>query len=306
MAEINKRQCYVLEGSEVLANARGTAPGQWLRLPSRQVVVLLPGPPGEMKPMVEAEFLPRLRKMLPPLALATLTYRVAGMGESDLDALISPVYKQYQNPVTTILAKAGDITIHLRAQTTEQAEAERLVAELGARIRPLLGDKIYSDDGTGLEHAVIRMLAERGQSVAVAESLTAGLLGARLAVVPGASKAFVGGFVTYTNGMKEGLLGVSAKMLAEHGAVSEAVAVAMAAGARERTRAQWALSLTGVAGPDGGTAETPVGTVFLGMSGVGVGDVAVKFRFPGGDRERVRQFAVQAALNALRLKLMKG
>jgi nicotinamide-nucleotide amidase len=304
MAEINKRQCYVLQGSEVMANGRGTAPGQWLLLPTRQIVVLLPGPPGEMKPMAEAEFLPRLEKILPPLALATLTYRVAGMGESDLDALISPVYKQYENPVTTILAKAGDITIHLRAQTSDAAESARLVEELGGKIRPLLGDKIYSDDGAPLQQIVLRKLAALGQTLAVAESLTAGMLAARLAEVPGASKTFVGGFVTYTNGLKQGLLGVDAWAIAEQTEVSEAVAAQMAEGAREKTGASWALSLTGYAGPDGGTEENPVGTVYLGIAGPDGKGKAVRFRFPAGDRERVKQFAVQAALNALRLRLV--
>ena len=142
MAEINKRQAFVIEGAEILPNGRGTAPGQWLTLESGQVIVLLPGPPGEMKAMAELEFLPRLSKMLPPLALATLTYRVAGMGESDLDALIAPVYKQYENPVTTILSKAGDLTIHLRAQTKLQAESDRLTAEL-ARLRGTDPDSLH-------------------------------------------------------------------------------------------------------------------------------------------------------------------
>jgi nicotinamide-nucleotide amidase len=303
MAEVNKRQCYVLEGAELLANGRGTAPGQWLTLPDQQLIVLLPGPPGEMKPMADQEVFPRLAKVLPPLAIATRTYRVAGMGESDVDALIAPVYKTYENPVTTILAKAGDITIHLRAQCGEAAEAERLAEELGQKIRGLLGDKIYATDGAPLEEIVLRTLIAREQSVAVAESLTAGMLGARLAAVAGASKAFVGGVIAYGNAQKVRLLGVDARALAEHTAVSEEVARQMAEGVREKTGAHWALSLTGYAGPDGGTAEHPVGTVYLGIAGPRGQNRALRFRFPAGDRERVRQFAVQAALNALRLEM---
>ncbi len=303
MAEVNKRQCYVLEGAEVLANPRGTAPGQWLMMPDRQIIVLLPGPPGEMKPLADQEVFPRLAKMLPPLAIATKTYRVAGMGESDVDALVAPVYKTYTNPVTTILAKAGDITLHLRAQCAEAAEAERLVEELGGKIRALLGDKIYSTDGAPLEEVVLRQLIAREQSVAVAESLTAGLLGARFAGVAGASRAFAGGFITYNNAQKQALLDVDPWQIAEHSEVSEPVALQMAKAAREKTNAHWAVSLTGYAGPEGGTAENPVGTVFIGLAGPSGKTRALRFRFPAGDRDRVRQFAVQAALNVLRLEM---
>ncbi len=303
MAEINKRQAYVIEGAEVLPNPNGTAPGQWVLLPNRQVVVLLPGPPGEMKPLAEKEFFPRLAKLLPPIALATLTYRVAGLGESDLDALIAPVYTAYANPVTTILAKAGDITIHLRAQCQTEEAAERLCQELGAKIRALLGNKIYSLDGAPLEEIVLRTLIARSQSLAVAESLTSGLLGSRLGSVPGASKAFLGGFITYSNSMKQGLLDVDPWTIAEHSEVSEAVALQMAQSARLKSNAHWALSLTGFAGPEGGTQDNPAGTVFIGIAGPQGQLRALRHRFPAGDRDRVRQFAVQAALNLLRLEL---
>ncbi len=304
MAEINKRQAYVIDGAEVMPNPNGTAPGQWLSLNSKQIVVLLPGPPSEMKPMAEKEFLPRLQKMLPPLALSTATFRLTGMGESDVDALVAPIYKQYENPVTTILAKAGDITLHLRAQTKSQAESDALTAELGAKIEAVLGERIYSRDGSPLEAAVLRLLVERGQTVAVAESLTGGLLGARLSGIAGASKAFVGGFIVYNNGQKQELLGVDPWVLAEQTEVSEAVASQMAAAAREKANSHWALSLTGYAGPDGGTEENPVGTVYIGIAGPeGILKVQ-RFRYPGGDRDRVRQFAVQSALNMLRLALI--
>jgi nicotinamide-nucleotide amidase len=303
MAEINKRQAYVIEGAKVMPNPRGTAPGLWLELPTRQIVVLLPGPPGEMKPMAEAEFFPRLEKILPPLALSTVTLRLTGIGESDLDALIAPTYMQYENPVTTILAKPGDLTVHLRAQTTSQEESDRLTAELGAKIEALLGEKIYSRDGSPLEAAVLNKLVERGETVSVAESLTAGMAGARFGGVAGASKAFVGGFITYNGGQKQGLLGVDPWALAEHGEVSEPVALQMATGARARTNSHWAISLTGFAGPDGGTEENPVGTVFIGVAGPNGYLKAHRFRYPIGDRDRIRQFAVQSALNMLRLAI---
>lgn len=302
MAENNKRQAYVLEGADVLPNGRGTAPGQWLMMPSRQVLVLLPGPPGELKPMVEQSVLPALRSILPPMHIATLQFRLTGMGESDVDALIAPVYKQYNNPVTTILAKAGDIQVHLRARCQSSAEAERLCAEVGDQIRPLLGNKIYSTDGAPLEEVIGRLLIERQQTIAVAESLTAGMLGARFAGVPGASQWFNGGLLTYNNEQKHNLLGVETWTLADHGAVSEAVAMQMALGARSKTKSTYAVSLTGYAGPDGGSEANPVGTVFIGIAGPS-GAKALRFRYPSGDRDRVRQFAVQGALNLVRLEL---
>lgn len=303
MAEINKRQAYLVDGADVLPNGRGTAPGQWLTLADGKIVVLLPGPPGEMKPMAEGEFFPRLSAILPPLALATATYRVAGMGESDLDALIAPIYTPYERPVTTILAKAGDITIHLRTQSTSQAEADTLTNELGAKIKVALGNKIYSHDGSPLEAAVLRLLEAKGQTLAVAESLTGGMVGSRLSGVPGASKSFVGGFIVYNDGQKQSLLGVDPWALAEHGAVSEAVAIQMANGAKEKSNSHWALSLTGFAGPDGGTEENPIGTVFIGLAKPDGTSAAHRLRYPGGDRDRVRHFAVQSALNLLRLAL---
>jgi nicotinamide-nucleotide amidase len=293
-----------VDGATALPNPNGTAPGQWLALDNGRLVILVPGPPGEMKPLFQQEVLPRLAKLLPQQAIATLTLRIAGMGESDVDALVAPVYKRYENPVTTILAKAGDITLHFRAQCPEPAEAERLVKELGDQVRPLLGNKIYSDDGAPLEQAVLRLLEARGETVALAESLTAGMLGARFAAIPGASKSFVGGLMVYTNEQKERLLGVEAGLIQKHGAVSEPVAIDMARGAMLATRADWAVSLTGYAGPDGGTETDPVGTVFIGLASKAGLARAQRFRFPAGDRDRVRQFATQAGLNLLRLELI--
>jgi nicotinamide-nucleotide amidase len=304
MADNNKRQAYVLEGADVLPNHRGTAPGQWLMMPSRQVFILLPGPPGEMKPMIEQSVLPALRRLLPPLHIATLQFRLTGMGESDVDALIAPVYKQYENPVTTILAKAGDIQLHLRARSEDLAEAERLCKELGDQIQPLLGNKIYSTDGASLEEVIGRLLGERQQTIAVAESLTAGMLGARFAGVAGASRWFNGGFLTYNNAQKQSLLGVEPWTLTDHGEVSEAVALQMALGARNKTNSTYGVSLTGYAGPDGGTEANPVGTVYIGLAGPS-GAKALRFRYPAGDRDRVRQFAVQGALNLVRLELIR-
>lgn len=300
MAPINERQAFVIEGAEVLANPNGTAPGQWVSAGGR-MLALLPGPPGEMKPVFTDHVLPRLRAVLPPRALRTRFYRVAGMGESDVDQLIAPVYRPYTNPVTTILAAAGDIQIHLRSFCDTEEQAEALVAQLGAKIEAVLGNRIYSRNGDPLEAALGAMLRERGATLAVAESCTAGLLGGRITEAPGASEWFLGGFQVYGRAMKTRLLGLDEKLVEREGVVSEAVAIAMAESARDRTGATYALSITGEAGPESATPGIEPGTVWIGVAAPN-GVEAKLHRFPGG-RARVRAFAVQAALNLLRLRL---
>lgn len=301
MAEINRRQAYVIDGAEVLPNDNGTAPGLWLQH-DKGVVILLPGPPPELEPMFERDCQPRLRRMVPPLVIRTRFYRVAGMPESDLDQLISPVYRQYTNPVTTILAAPGDIQIHLRARCSTEEEAERLLSEVGARIEDLLGDKIYSRTGEPLETVVGQLLRGSRSTLSVAESCTGGLLAGRITSVPGSSDYFLGGFLTYSNRLKAELLGVDSSLIEQHGAVSEEVARAMAQGARARTGSTYALSVTGVAGPGGGTEAKPAGSVVIGLASP-AGASAHSFRFLG-NRERVRVLAAQNALDLLRKVLL--
>jgi nicotinamide-nucleotide amidase len=300
MVENNRRQAFLVEGAEPLPNPRGTAAGQWIEHDGR-LVLLLPGPPGELKAMFTEQCAPRLLQRLPPSVIRTRLYRVAGMPESDLDQLISPVYTKYQNPATTILAGAGDIQIHLRARCDSEEEALRLLVEVGGPIEELIGDRIYSTNGDSLEAVVGSRLRERGATLAVAESITGGLLAERITAVAGSSDYFVGGFLTYTNQMKTALVGVDPQLLRDQTAVSEEVARAMASGARERTGATFALSVTGEAGPESSTAATP-GTVFIGFAGP-EGVEARLFQFPAGDRNRVRIFAAGAALDYLRRKI---
>jgi nicotinamide-nucleotide amidase len=300
MVEVNRRQAYVISGAEVLANDKGTAPGLWIDDGGR-VVVLLPGPPPELQPMFLGQCMPRLERLAPPQVIRTRFYRVAGMGESDLDQLIAPVYKPYANPATTILAAPGDIQIHLRARCADEHEAERLLAELGARIESLLGDRIYSHTGEPLEAVVGGRLRDAVATLSVAESCTGGLLAQRITSVAGSSDFFTGGFITYTNRMKVEMLGVDARLIEEHGAVSEPVAEAMASGARLRTGSTYALSITGVAGPAGGTEAKPVGTVVIGLA-TPTGCQSHRVRFLG-DRDRVRVLAAQSALDMLRRAL---
>jgi nicotinamide-nucleotide amidase len=299
MAEINKRQAYLVEGAEPLPNPRGTAPGQWIAEGAR-VVILLPGPPGEMKPLMVNECVPRLQNLLPPLAIRTRFYRVAGMGESDLDALIAPVYTKHENPATTILAGMGDIQIHLRARAATAEEAEALLEEVGPPIEDLLGDRLYSRNGDTLEAVVGEMLRQRGATVSVAESCTGGMIGQRITSVAGSSDYFVGGFVTYTDAMKVELLGVDPALIEKHTAVSEEVARAMAEGARARTCSTYAVSITGEAGPESATGIPP-GTLFLGFAGPERVEVR-KISVPG-DRNRIRTLGAQSALDFVRRQI---
>jgi nicotinamide-nucleotide amidase len=301
MAEVNKRQAFVIDGAAILPNDRGTAPGQWIE-ESGAYVMLLPGPPHEMRAMFERQCLPRLARIAPHRVICTLELRVAGMGESDLDQLIAPVYKKYRNPATTILAGAGDIQIHFRAQCDSEPEANALLAEVAGPVELLLGDRVYSRSGESIEAVVGGLLRRSHATVCVAESCTGGLLGERFTSVAGSSEYFAGGFITYSNQLKTELLGVPAEMLAEHGAVSKPVAEAMAMGARRRTGSTYALSITGIAGPDGGTESKPVGLAYIGLATPGATEV-VQRQFLG-DRARIRAFASQIALDLLRRRLL--
>jgi len=299
MSEVNKRQAFIIEGAEILPNDRGTAPGQWIE-DSGSRLMLLPGPPHEMKAMFTRQCLPRLTRIVPRQVIQTLVLRVAGMPESDLDQLISPVYKKYENPATTILAAAGDIQIHLRARCATEAEAMALLAEVAGPIDLLLGDRIYSRNGQSLEEVIGELLRSRRATLVVAESCTGGLLGERVTSVPGSSDYFLGGFITYASRMKVDWLGVPEKIIEEFGAVSSEAAEAMARGARRRSGATYALSITGVAGPDAGGEKAPVGTVYVGLADGG--GCSVTHRQFIGDRSRIRQFSTQMALDMLRRK----
>jgi len=301
MAEINKRQAFVIQGAEVLPNLKGTAPGLWIEQ-GEQLVVLLPGPPSEMK-SVFGECWPRLEKRMPSVVIRTRFYRVTGMTESDLDALIAPVYRVYTNPATTVLASAGDIQVHLRARCATAEEAERLLEEVGKPIEELLGARLYSRNGDSLEAVIGTLLRERGAILCVAESCTGGMLSQRITSVAGSSNYFIGGFLTYTDRMKTELLNVDPQILAHHTAVSEETAAAMAEGARTRTGAEYAVSVTGEAGPQSSTGA-PVGTIYVGLSVHGAAAEAKRYVMPG-DRERVRGFAVNAALDLLRRKILE-
>ncbi|MBV9294411.1 MAG: competence/damage-inducible protein A [Acidobacteriaceae bacterium] len=303
MAKNNIKQAYLLEGAAAMPNPHGTAPGQFLST-RHGALALLPGPPRELKPMVVNELIPRLKPVLPRRVIRVRTFRITGIGESDLDAMIAPVYKKYQNPATTVLSSPGDLTVILRAQAETEEQADSLLREAGNPIAQLLGDRVYSEKANeSLEALVGCLLRKHHANIATAESCTGGLIAARLTELAGSSDFFVAGYVTYTDAQKQDVLGVPKDLIAKHGAVSEPVAAAMAEGARRRTGASYALSATGYAGPDGGTEFNPVGTVYLGIAGPG-GTRVVRVRY-GGDRYRTRMWATQSALDLLRKTLLK-
>ncbi len=305
MAANNAKQADVIVGAAALPNPNGTAPGQWLsgQFDGREhIIVLLPGPPHELKAMFENEVRTRLREKLPAAFLAIRTLKVAMLGESHVDARVSPIYKRYTDVDTTILAGAGEIELHFKTRAATQEEAQQRVDELSGLVEDELDDAVYSSDGQSLEQIVGYWLQMRGATVAVAESCTGGLLAERITSIAGSSRYFLGGAVVYSNQLKTEFAGVPADMIERHGAVSREVAAALAEGIRYRTEATLGVGITGVAGPGGGTAEKPVGLVFHAVA-TERGTEVVQRNFPG-DRKRIRRFATTMALDMVRRKLM--
>jgi nicotinamide-nucleotide amidase len=305
MSPNNAKQADVLEGATVLPNSNGTAPGLWLsgKFDGRErIVILLPGPPHELKALFDAECRERLRAKLPPAFLATRVLKVAMLGESHVDARVAPIYKRYADVQTTILAGAGEIQLHFksRAETLEAAQAR--VDEAADAVEEELDDAVYSRDGQSLEQIVGYWLQMRNATLAVAESCTGGLLGERITSIGGSSRYFAGGAIVYANAVKTELAGVPADMIERHGAVSREVAAALAEGIRYRCEATLGVGITGVAGPAGGTPEKPVGLVFHALASDSGAEV-IERNFPG-DRKRIRWFATTMALDMVRRKLM--
>jgi competence/damage-inducible protein CinA-like protein len=303
MPDVNRRQAMVLEGAEVLENRRGSAPGLFVRRSDGRLVVLLPGPPRELEPLFDELVAPRLAPAAGGTFYRTRKLWVAGLPESSVEQKIVSVYRDYQNPLTTILASAGQVEIRLTAKGTSVAEADALNEELGSKLRAILGEHVFSENEESLEQVIGELLVERSWRISVAESLTGGLIAHRITQVPGASRYFDMGFVTYSNEAKTELLGVPPELFPRVGAVSGEVARAMAAGARLRASSDIAVAVTGIAGPTGATEEKPVGLVYVGVATAD--DVrAERFQFPG-DRRYVKRWTSQTALDLVRLELRR-
>jgi len=305
MPQNNLKQADVLEGATLLPNANGSAPGQWLDIKFesyRKLIALLPGPPHECRPLFDAECLPRLRNLVPERFIAERTLKAAMIPESQADKILAPIYSTYTDVETTLLAHTGDLQITLICSKPTSAAAQARVDELAGRIEEALEDWLYSSQGDTLEQIVLYYLGLRQATLAVAESCTGGLVAQRITSVAGASRSFVGGVVVYSNELKTSLAGVQSELIAQHGAVSEEVARALANGIRLRTGATIGLGVTGIAGPTGATESKPVGLVHVAVSDAqGTDAIDRTFR---GDRNRIREWAAQLALDLVRRRLM--
>lgn len=300
MPEINSRQALVMEDAVILTNNNGTAPGMLLK-EGNCTVVMLPGPPREMKPMFDDSVAPVLKQRAGELYIVRRQLSIFGLTESRVDELSAPIYTKYKNPSTTILFKDGQIELHLTATAGAVDAATLLLDELGGQLEETLGEYVFSRQVEPLEQVVGDLLKWRGYTLATAESCTGGLLAGRITEVPGSSEYFLEGVVSYSNEAKTDLLGVPADMIKKHGAVSEEVACAMAAGIRKRAGSTYGIGVTGVAGPGGGSAEKPVGLVYIALAD-DASSVGQRFVFPG-DRQFIRTLSVNAALDLLRRRV---
>jgi nicotinamide-nucleotide amidase len=307
MPAVNRRQAQVPRGAAVLANPHGTAPGLWIEH-GDAVIALVPGPPREMRPMIDGEVRTRLQSRAGDMRLYKRMIRVSGKGESAVEEIVQPIYSTWtsqQPPIeTTVLASLGQVELHLSTQSRDAAAATALLDRKVAQLAAALGKDVVSVDGESLEAVVGRLLKARGWWVAFAESCTGGLATSRLTDIPGSSEYVERSIVAYSNRAKIELLDVPGALIAEHGAVSEPLAQAMAAGIRTRATVNVGVGITGIAGPGGGTEQKPVGTVCIAVDSER-GSAVRTFRFPGG-RDVVKGMSANWAIDMLRRHLTEG
>lgn len=306
MPRENERQAYVVRGAVPILNMTGTAPGQIIRL-GGNTLILLPGPPRELLPMMDSAVLPYLKKKYPHSSSRTSVLHIFGFPESQIDEMIRPVVEKKwdRNGLTVtfgILAHRSIIDVKATVQGKSASSVKSLSGEIRKSLYRILGSKVYGEDQETLESAVGRLLEKRGETLSLAESCTGGLVASKITNVSGSSDYFTEGFVTYSNESKMQRLGVKKKTLQKYGAVSEPTAREMAQGARNRAKSDWAVSVTGIAGPSGGTKEKPVGTVCFGIASKnGVHAFTKKL---SGDRANIREWAALTALDALRRAIL--
>ena len=302
MPSTNRKQADRIEGATLLPNARGTAPGQLLEV-GGCAIFLLPGVPGELEHLTQVAVVPWLERRWDGGGIERRVLKVACVGESALEERILPAYAEFGREWITVLAKPSEILVYVSAAGDPEARRRQLEA-MQERLRELIGDSVFADrEEDSLESVVGGLLLARGETLAVAESCTGGLVAERVTRVAGSSAYFLGGAVAYSNDAKTSLVGVPAEVIARDGAVSEATATALARGARARFGASWGIGVTGIAGPGGGTATKPVGTVHIAVAG-GDGALAHRGAVYPGDRLRVRFHSSQWALDLLRRQLL--
>lgn len=302
MPESNLKQAYFPKGSIVIPNQLGTAPGSIVEK-NDKIVIILPGPPFEMKPMFECVVEPYLNEKLKANteAVRSRVLKVFGLGEARVEEMLDEILLGQTNPTIALLAKPAELHIRISATAVSETEALKLIDQLEVKIRNKLGKVVFASDDQDMATVVGKLLSRSGLSIATAESCTGGLLGGALTSVDGSSTYYLGGICTYSNKLKISQLGVFETTLDCYGAVSAETAKEMAEGAKEKTEADLAISVTGIAGPGGGTAEKPVGLVFIGLATPGQTEIK-RFDF-FGDRDSIRELAVNAALNMVRLYL---
>ena len=303
LTDNNKKQAYVPEGAKVLYNKNGTAPGI-IAESDRVTAILLPGPPGELIPMWDAQVVPYL-KSISGEALYSEMVKICGSGESFVETDLKDLIDAQDNPTIATYAKTGEVHVRVTAKAASEKEAHKLVKPVVKEIKKRFGSKIFTtDENVTLEAAVMQLLNENKLTLATAESLTGGMVTSRLINVPGASDVIKSGFITYSNKSKRKYLGVKRSTLDKYGAVSEQCAKEMAKGCAATAKSDVAVSLTGIAGPDGGTDEKPVGLTYIGVSVLG--KIKVKKYLFSGEREKVRESATAAALTLLRHCLLEN
>jgi len=305
MTDNNLKQADIIEGSTVLPNANGTAPGLWLDTSfggHRKLIMLVPGPPKECKALFTDQCIPRLREILPVRHIAKRVLKATMIPESTADALLAPIYSTYKDIETTILAGNAEIQLQLFCAKSSLELAQHRVDELASKLEEALEEHLFSSTGETLEQIVVYYLELKQETLAVAESCTGGLLSQRITSISGSSRSFLGGAVVYSNELKADFAWVPPQLIADHGAVSAEVAEAMAQGIRRRVGATMGVGITGIAGPGGGTEEKPVGLVYVAVSYANKTE-SRECNFTG-DRDRIRLWASQQALDMIRRRLM--
>lgn len=303
LTENNWKQALMPEGAIVLENPNGTAPGVIIETQGARVI-LLPGPPNELIPMFEESVAPYLSGLTSQV-ICSRTVKICGVGESKAETMVKDLIDTQTNPTLATYAKTGEVHLRVTASAENEQAAVKLIEPVVNELKARFGKAVYStEEGTTLEQAVVELLAAEGKTLTCAESCTGGLLSGRIINVPGVSKVYKAGFVTYSNEAKHELIGVQESTLKKYGAVSPETAREMAEGAARRANADVSVAVTGIAGPDGGTEEKPVGLVYISCSVKG--KVTVKKYLFSGSRSKIRESTVAAALTLLRECVMEA
>ncbi len=301
MAQNNIKQAYLPEDSIIIKNKNGTAPGCIIES-GEKVIIMLPGPPSEMRPMFEETVIPYFSQRS-DVKIVSRYLRIFGIGESSMEEKIIDLIEKQANPTIAPYAKEGEVTLRITARCSKETDAKSMIHPVIGEIKNRLGNTVYSIDNESMEEAVGKMLIEKGITFSIAESCTGGLVSSRLTNVPGISKVFNRGIVSYSNQSKIEELGVSFETLSKYGAVSSETAMEMAKGIMEAAKTDIGLSITGIAGPDGGTGEKPVGLVYVALAHNN--DVQCKELRLWGDRDRIRNVTVLHALDMVRQYILE-